>query len=102
MAQYQAYRNPRPSAEQVPFLLDLQSDIVTIDSRLVAPLVDAEVFGPRLTRLHPAFIVADRRVILASPDLAGLPARELCDWVADLSAERDTIFGAIDFLLTGT
>lgn len=101
MAQFQAYANPRASADQVPFLLDVQADILDIGSRLVVPLVDAAVFGPRLTRLHPELLVRGRRVVLASPDLAGLPARELREWVADLSAERDTILGAIDFLLTG-
>lgn len=101
MAQFQVYRNQRPSRAQVPYLLDVQSDLVDIGTRLVAPLVLMDAFGTRLTRLHPEFSVAGAALVMSTADLAGLPLRDMGDWVADLTPRREVIMAAIDFLLLG-
>ncbi|AXQ27213.1 hypothetical protein D0B54_00250 [Solimonas sp. K1W22B-7] len=101
LAQFQAYRNSRGSREEVPFLLDVQSNLIQTGSRLVVPLVLATRYGLLYTRLNPGFTVDGIKVIAAVSDLAAIDERELRMVVADLSAHRDTLMQAIDFLITG-
>jgi toxin CcdB len=101
MSQFQVYRNPRASRARVPFLLDVQSDVVNIDSRLVVPLVYQREFGARLPRLNPSFKVAGAAVVMSTGDIAGVPSRDLRDWIADFGPKRVEVLAAIDFLLMG-
>ena len=101
MSQFQVYANPRPSRTQVPFLLDIQSDVVAVGTRLVIPLVHEEAFGARLPRLNPLLKVAGTPVVMSTADMAGLPSRELRQPVADLNERRGEIMSAVDFLLLG-
>lgn len=101
MAQFKAYRNLRPSSARVPFLLDVQSDLLPLRTRLVMPMVLESEFGARLSRLNPVMTVAGKRVVLSAADLAAVPLRELGGDVADLSAHRHEISSALDFLLQG-
>lgn len=101
MAQYKVYRNRRPSRRDVPFLLDVQSDLVTTSSRLVVPLVRMSRHGRPYSRLNPLLTVEGIEVVASIPDLAALDERELGEAVADISDRRAEILSAIDFLLTG-
>lgn len=101
MAQFQVYRNTRPSSGNIPFLLDVQSDLVQTASRLVVPLVRKDLYGPTYTRLNPEFTIERVAVVAAISDLAAVDARELRETVGELSEERSRVFAAIDFLLTG-
>ncbi|SEQ30259.1 toxin CcdB [Solimonas aquatica] len=101
MARFQAYRNTRPSRAEVPFLLDVQSDLVQTGSRLVVPLVRKERYGRLYTRLNLEFTVEGLAVVAAVSDLAAVDARELREAVADLAAQHAEILSAIDFLISG-
>lgn len=101
MAQFQAYRNPRPSRDRVPFLVDVQSDLVNIGTRLVMPMVHEREFGTPLTRLNPLFTVDGERVVLSAADVAAVPQSQLREPVADLSPRRSEIISALDFLILG-
>ena len=101
MAQFQVYLNARNSRHEVPYLLDVQSDIVDISTRLVIPLVDVDAFGCALTRLNPRLNIDGVDLIMSSADLAGVPNRSIGAWKADFTQHRNLIMGAIDFLITG-
>lgn len=101
MAQFQAYRNSRASGEQIPFLLDVQSDLVNIGTRLVVPLVLESAFGARLTRINPVLQIEGQRLVASVADMASVPQRQLKDKVADCSKHRGEIVAAIDFMLSG-
>lgn len=101
MAQFQVYRNPRRGSEQVPYLLDVQSDVLNLATRWIVPLVLESEFGPRMTRIHPSFIIESRRVVMSTGDLAGVPLRDLRKVVLDLSHARREICAALDFMLNG-
>ncbi|MGH7078869.1 MAG: CcdB family protein, partial [Acetobacteraceae bacterium] len=50
------HANPGPSAGYAPYLLDVQADLLAeLDTRVVVPLIRAEAFGRRISRLHPGF-----------------------------------------------
>ncbi len=101
MPQFHAYRNPRQSRDRVPYLLDVQSDLLDLETRVIVPLVDDTFFAGRITRLHPAFRIEARTVIASTADMVSVSRRDLREQVADLSAARDELLAAIDFLLTG-
>jgi toxin CcdB len=101
MAQFSVYRNPRPSAKHAPYLLDVQSDVIETELRVVVPLVDPAYFGPRAKRLNPEFVVRNKRCVLSPVEIGSLPRSLLGAGVADLSAGRAEILAALDFLLTG-
>lgn len=101
MAQYKVYRNRRSSRGEIPFLLDVQSNLVTTSSRIVVPLVRRSGYEMLYSRLNLELTVDGAAVVASFSDLAALDERELNEVVADLSDRRDEILAAVDFLFTG-
>lgn len=101
MAQYKVYRNRRHSRAEVPFLLDVQSNLVTTPSRIVVPLVRKSRYEKLYSRLNIELSINGAQVVASFSDLAALDERELSEAVADLSDRRDEILAAVAFLLTG-
>jgi toxin CcdB len=104
MAQFDVYRNASPSARSgIPFLLDVQADLLrSLATRIVVPLCDPEVLGgKRAERLNPEFVVGERKVVMLTPELAGVPRKALGERVASLAHERDAIIAALDLAITG-
>ncbi|MCU0296361.1 MAG: CcdB family protein [Candidatus Nanopelagicales bacterium] len=103
MVQYDVHLNRDPrSAIQIPFLLDVQSDLLeTLATRVVVPLVDAAHFGPPAQRLNPVFQVEGRAVVLSVAELAGVPKVVLGERVASLADRRAEVTAALDLLLLG-
>ncbi len=104
MAQFDVHRNPNPATKAaIPFLLDVQSDLLgPLATRVVVPLYSAAALkGAALKTLMPAFQVGGRAVVMATPELAGVPKRNLGAVVAALAAQRGVILAALDLLITG-
>lgn len=106
MAQMTAYRNENPdSKSEVPFLVDVQSDLLSpLGTRVVIPCFRQGAGAPKpptLTRLTPEMKIDGETLVLMTPQVAGIPRHLLGDPVADLSAHRAEILGALDLLLTG-
>ncbi len=92
----------RPSRERVPYLLELQTDLlVGLGTRLVAPLVPAAGFGPPASRLNPTVRVGSRNFVMDTALIAGIPASQLGDRVASLGERGADLLGALDFLISG-
>jgi toxin CcdB len=101
MPQFDVYANPGRNADLIPFLLDVQSDMLDpLDTRLVAPLVDA-TRAKAMSRLNPEFIIEGRRLFLSTQEMSGYPRRALGEPLFNLSRRRDEILVAIDFLMHG-
>lgn len=104
MAQFDVYRNPNAATRaRVPYLLDVQSDLLDpLATRIVVPLCKPEVLsGKPAERLNPAFEVEGRKLLMLTPELAGVSRKALGERVANLAAERPAIIGALDLVLTG-
>ena len=104
MAQFDVYRNPNPATRsRVPYLLDVQSDLLDpLATRIVVPLCKPEVLsGKPAERLNPAFEVEGRKLLMLTPELAGVSRKALGERVANLAAGRMAIIAALDLLLTG-
>jgi toxin CcdB len=100
MARYDVYFNPDKSEHRhTPFVLDVQNDhIDVVETRVVIPLRDAGAHGARLDRIHPAFRVEERDVVLDTPTLATFPRGWLRHPVVNLREQQHEIQDALDAL----
>jgi len=104
MAQFDVYRNPNPATRaRVPYLLDVQSDLLdSLATRVVVPLCKPEVLRGKLAeRLNPVFEVEGRKMVLLTPELAGVSRKALGEQIANLANRRDSIIAALDLVITG-
>ena len=103
MARFDVYQNAnRATARDVPLLLDVQHDLFErLGTRMVIPLFTEKAVKKPMTRLNPTFEVAGMRVVLMTPEMAGVPSAVLGPRVGSLAGESAAILGAVDFLLTG-
>ena len=80
MARFDVYHNNGEHAAVVPYLLDVQSDVLSgLDSRVVIPLHRRDCFSiSRLpVNLLPEVWVEDLLCIAETPKLAAVPLRVL-------------------------
>jgi toxin CcdB len=104
MEQFDVYRNPNAASRaRIPYLLDVQSDLLgPFATRIVVPLCKPEVLsGKPAERLNPAFEIEGRKLLMLTPELAGVPRKALGEVVANLASERAAIVAALDLALTG-
>ena len=100
MAQFDVYENLSPaSKERVPYLLDVQHDLLRhLRTRVVIPLVPE---NQPITHLNPTVEIGGKYLMLSTQEMAGVPTDVLGKRVASLEQNRDEIVHAIDFLVTG-
>lgn len=104
MAALTVHRNPNPATrKRIPFLVDLQSDLlVSLETRMVAPLYAKTAIGPLpMLRLTPVVLFQGHEYLVMIPEMAGVPRRSLGVAVGDLSHLRGEIIAALDLLFTG-
>jgi toxin CcdB len=102
--QFKLYRNRNPQTKATfPLLLDVQSDLLEdLPTRMVIPLTQsAALTKSPLSRLTPFIEVEGKAYMLLTYQLASVPKSALGAAVSDASDHRDTIIGALDFLITG-
>jgi len=104
MPQFALYRNRNPASRtRFPLLLDVQSDLLEpLATRVVVPLTPAAPARARAMRtLTPVLKFDDKEYLMLTPQIAGIPARDLGPIAGNLASDRNTIVAAVDFLLTG-
>lgn len=103
MAQFDVHKNLAPSKSRVPFLLDVQADLLNVlATRVVIPLVNpAEVGNLVVRHLHFDVEVEGQRFIALGSELAAIPAKALGMRVANLASKRTEIVRALDVIISG-
>ena len=104
MPQFAVYRNRNPASRtRFPLLLDIQSDLLeTLATRVVVPLAPASAARARSMRtLTPILKFQGKEFMMLTPQVAGIPARELGPIAGDLASDQNKIIAAVDFLLSG-
>lgn len=104
MARFEVLRNGGSHADDVPYLLDVQSDLLHgLGTRVVVPLRRRDRFpASRIPqRLTPVFEIEGIACLLETPKLAAVPLRLLKQPVCSLATEQAVITGALDFLFQG-
>ena len=100
MARFDIYRHPDATLRKnTPFLLDLQNSYLRgVDTRVVAPMRLAKMFGLPMRDINPVFDIAGTQVVMDIAALAAFPAADLRTPVLNLQGQSDVIVGAIDML----
>jgi toxin CcdB len=104
MAQFAVYRNKNPKSKSAyPYLVDVQSDLLSdLQTRVVVPLAKFTALRKKPIRdLTPVVDVDGGKYLLLIPQLAGISIGELGQPLGTVSAHRDEIVAAVDFLITG-
>jgi toxin CcdB len=71
-------------------------------TRVVIPLCRPEVLGGKpAERLNPEIEVEGRRLLMLTPELAGVSRKALGERVASAADRRDAIIAALDLVFTG-
>ena len=104
MRQFDVVENRNPdTSDQVPYLLLLQADLFDeLETRVVAPLIPADRYGPRLDWLNPTVRVGKIEYVVSMAELAGVPAFIIGDPVDSAESKRHEVISALDFLITGS
>jgi toxin CcdB len=100
---FAVHANPSvASRTQVPYLLDVQNDLIgDMASRVVVPLIRPARVGHAIAGLMPRFVVLGEDLVMDTAQLAAVPQRALGKQVADLAHERQAIVGARELLFSG-
>lgn len=100
--QYDICKNPdRSSRQRVPFLLVLQSDLLSpLDTVIVAP-VSPERPANAISKLNPVVMIENKHYRVSMIELAGVPRSLLGDVVANVARQHTEFVAAIDLLFTG-
>jgi len=104
MAQFDVYRNPSAASRRLyPYLVDIQNPLLSdLATRIVIPLGKGSAFdGVAMRGLTPIVRFDDEELLLLTPQIAALPAKQLQNPMGSLSHFRDQIVGALDFAVTG-
>jgi toxin CcdB len=104
MARFEVYRNDGPHADDVPYLLEVQSDLLSgLETRVVVPLRRRDRFPavPLPERLMPVFEIEGTACLMETSKLAAVPLRVLKTPVVSLADSQAAISGALDFLFQG-
>ena len=104
MAQFDVYRNSNPATRgRVPYLLDVQAELLEpLATRIVVPLGRPDAVGGKpAERLNPQFELEGRKLVMLTPELAGVPRKALGERVANLASARLEIVAALDLAFTG-
>lgn len=106
MAQFDVYRNSGKYSNIVPFVVDIQNDILSnFDTRVVVPLKSAAFIKENnidvIQKLNPLFSVCDSEVVLFPQQMAAVHVRELGKKMDSLSEAKVEIISALDVLTAG-
>ncbi|WP_016956077.1 CcdB family protein [Catenovulum agarivorans] len=104
MSQFLLYKNQdKNSAKAYPYFVNVQSDLLNnLDSRIVLPLTPIELLEAKApTRLCPVIQINQGDFVILTQQITSVPMQILQEEIADLSAFRDEIINALDFLITG-
>lgn len=104
MARFDIYANPGRNHRNIPYLIDVQSNVISgLATRVVVPLRPLAEFSPVTLPpdLFPLIVIDGEDYVLDTPQLGAIPAHELKTRIAsaredqfDIQAALDRVFGA--------
>ena len=100
---FAVYRNNSASAESYPYVLDVQSELLSnLDTRLAIPLVAARSqFGKPIRNLNPTVLIGETNYIVLTQQMAAVPKKLLGEPLDHVIVDRSEVLSSIDFLITG-
>jgi toxin CcdB len=99
MARFDIYNNPGKNRASIPYLLDVQSNVISgLSTRIVVPLRTLARFSELElpTDLFPIIAVDGKQHFLDTPQMGAIPLSELKARVGSANAYHFEIQGALD------
>lgn len=104
MARFDIYENPGRNKANIPYLVEVQSNVISgLATRVVIPLRQLAVFS-KLTLpsdLFPLIVIDGKEYFLDTPQLGAIPSNELKikagsaqDYRFEIQAALDRVFGS--------
>jgi toxin CcdB len=102
VVQYDICKNPdNASRARVPYLVVLQSDLLSpLETAVVAPVMP-ERLSNSITKLNPVISINGTTYRVSMQDLAGIPRKRLGAVVANAGQQHLDFVAAVDLLFTG-
>ena len=104
MAQFDVYANPSHTSKAFyPYLVDIQNpQLSDLATRIVVPLGKIESFrGLAMKGLTPEVSFDGDELLLLTPQISSISAKQLRTPVGSLARFRDQIVNALEFAITG-
>jgi len=104
MARFSVYENIGEHAKTTPFLLDVQTDLLSgLDTRVAIPLRKASLYRKvKLPQdLMPIFSIKGSEFALETPKMAAVPSKILKTEITSLKTQQHLVMTAIDRLFHG-
>jgi toxin CcdB len=99
--QLDIFPNPAARLGSDAFVIVLQSDFVSETRGVLAAPLSRIGDPPRDPKLYPIVRIGGGTFAVVVTEMAAVPRKLLTEPVANLSAKRDRIVRALDFLFTG-
>jgi toxin CcdB len=99
MARFDIYRNPGKNRSAIPFLMDVQSNVISgLATRIVVPLRSLSTVVPESlpSDLFPIQVVEGKSYFLDTPQLGAIPAQELGAPIVNVIVDQFKIVAALD------
>lgn len=104
MAQFDISKNNRRSGkDEIPYLMDIQSDSVSIlGTRIVVPLRKATNFIDKtISKIHIPVKIENKEYVAFISEMAAIPTGMIGSTITNEAIRRTEIIAAIDLLFTG-
>lgn len=99
MARFDVYANPGRNQRSIPYLLDVQSNVISgLATRIVVPLRPLAGFSPATLPpdLFPVVVIDGKDYVLDTPQLGAIPTSELKVRVTSARENQFVIQTALD------
>jgi toxin CcdB len=104
MARFSIYQNPEDKTKTTPYLLDVQTDLLSgLNTRVVIPLRKSGQYKSLSSSqdLIPSFVIHGKGFVLDTPRMAAVPIQHLKNEVGNLREQQHIVMTAIDRLFHG-
>ena len=104
MARFSLYQNSDDHTKTTPYLLDVQTDLLSeLNTRVVIPLRKSGQYKSLSSSqdLMPSFIIHGKSFVLDTPRMAAVPIKYLKNELGNLRDQQHIVIAAIDRLFHG-
>ena len=103
MAQFDVYPNPvEELRDEQPYVMQLQSNFVHSPiARIAIPLARIQASTPPMSKVNPRIEIAGESLVLDTLFISSFDPAELRRPVANLRADAEAIWSALDYALHG-
>lgn len=102
MVNFKLYKNISASRAVYPYLVDVQSSLLSdLSTRTVLPVILESAMTKPISILNPIISIEDKKYLVITQQIASIPKTSIGEEVLSVEIDRTIVLAAIDFLITG-